>query len=131
MTKISEINIPTEFWNEIDSFTSKEGMTINEFIFWALGEKIGEIRMGRGINNLQKKQTQNTPDNNPKKYAPKQLLRAAEVSKVLDISKPEAYKLFRDGEIPTVRIGRLVRVKILDLENFIEKNATNKGPIYT
>jgi len=106
-------------------------MTINEFIFWALGEKIGEIRMGRGINNLQKKQTQNTPDNNPKKYAPKQLLRAAEVSKVLDISKPEAYKLFRDGEIPTVRIGRLVRVKILDLENFIEKNATNKGPIYT
>lgn len=42
-------------------------MTINEFIFWALGEKIGEISMGRGINNLQKKQTQNTPDNNPKK----------------------------------------------------------------
>lgn len=54
MAKIIEINIPTEFWNEIDSFTSKEGMTINEFIFCALGEKIGEINMGRGIDNLQK-----------------------------------------------------------------------------
>jgi len=37
MTKKIEINIPTEFWKEIDSFTSKECMTINEFIFWALG----------------------------------------------------------------------------------------------
>jgi len=126
MTKKIELNFPTEFLNEIESFTSKEKMTINEFIFWALGEKLGEIRMGRGINNLQKIQTQNTPDNNPKKYATNQLLRATEVAKVLDISKPEAYKLFRDGEIPTVRIGRLVRVKLFDLENFIEKNTNNK-----
>jgi excisionase family DNA binding protein len=129
MTKKIEINIPTEFWNEIDSFTSKECMTINEFIFWALGEKIGEIRMGRGIKNLQKNQTQNISDNNPKKYAPNQLLRAAEVAKVLDISKPEAYKLIRDKELPVVRIGRLVRVKFLDLDNFIEKNLNNKDPI--
>ena len=81
--------------------------------------------MGRRINNVQKKQTQNIPDNNPKKYAPNQLLRAAEVAKVLDISKPEAYKLIRDKEFPVVRIGRLVRVKFFDFENFIEKNVNN------
>jgi excisionase family DNA binding protein len=120
MTKKIELNIPTEFWNEIESFTSKEKMTINEFFFWALGEKIGEIRMGRGIKNLQKNQTHKTPDNNPMKYAPDRLLRASEVAKYLDISKTAAYRLTKDKELPSVRFGKTVRLKFEDLENFIE-----------
>lgn len=67
MTKTIEVNIPSEFWNAIEIFTSIEGMTFNEFIFWALGEKIGEIRMGRGIKNLQKNQTHIAPDYHSKK----------------------------------------------------------------
>ena len=81
MTKKIELNIPTEFWNEIDSFTSREGMTINEFIFWAIGEKIGEIRMGRGIKNLQQNQPKPDQQNQQITYSPNQLLRAAEVAK--------------------------------------------------
>ncbi|MHB8132889.1 MAG: excisionase family DNA-binding protein [Anaerolineaceae bacterium] len=122
MTKKLEVNIPTEFWNEIDSFTSREGMTINEFIFWALGEKIGEIRMGRGIKNLQQNQPKPDQNNNLKPYSPNQLLRASEIAKYLDISKPEAYRLIQTGELPAIRIGRLVRVKFSVVENFIETN---------
>ena len=122
MTKKIEINIPTEFWNEIHSFTSREGMTINEFIFWAIGEKIGEIRMGRGIKNLQQDQPKPDQQNNLKTYSPNQFLRAAEIAKYLNISKPEAYRLIKIGEIPVIRIGRLVRVKFSDLDNFIETN---------
>ena len=117
-----EITFPKELIRELEIFTKDEGLTINEFIFWAIGEKIGEIRMGRGIKNLQQKQPKPEPQNNLKTYSPNQLLRAAEVAKYLDISKPEAYKLIQIGEIPVIRIGRLVRVRFSDLEIFIETN---------
>jgi excisionase family DNA binding protein len=78
--------------------------------------------MGRGIKNLQQNQLKSDPQNNLKSYSPNQLLRASEVAKYLDISKPEVYLLIRIGEIPVIRIGRLVRVKFSDLENFIETN---------
>ena len=125
MTKTIEVNIPKELWNEIESFISKEKMTINEFLLWVIGEKIGEIRMGRGADSLQQKQPIPDPQNDPKSYSTNQLLRAAEVAKYLDISKPEAYKLIKIGEFPVIRIGRLVRVKFSDLENFIEENVNN------
>ena len=117
-----EITFPKELVRELENFTKDEGMTINEFIFWSVGEKIGEIRMGRGIKTLQQKQDKPDPQNNLKTYSPNQLLRAVEVAKFLDISKPEAYKLIQIGEFPVIRIGRLVRVKFSDLENFIETN---------
>jgi excisionase family DNA binding protein len=49
------------------------------------------------------------------------LLNAAEVAKRLGISKAKAYQLMLRGEIPTVRMGRNVRVRPQDLEVFINR----------
>jgi excisionase family DNA binding protein len=38
------------------------------------------------------------------------LLRAPAVAKVLDISTAKAYQLMSAGELPTIRIGRALRV---------------------
>jgi excisionase family DNA binding protein len=115
-----EITFPKELIRELEIFTKEERITINEFIFWSIGEKIGEIRTGRGVKNLQQKQNKHDPQINQKSYSPNQLLRASEVAKYLDISKPEAYKLIRTKEFPVIRIGRLVRVRFSDLENYID-----------
>ena len=48
------------------------------------------------------------------------LLRGEDVAEILNISLPFAYQLMRRGEIPTVRLGRAVRVREIDLDNFIE-----------
>jgi excisionase family DNA binding protein len=47
------------------------------------------------------------------------LLRAVEVAKRLNISRSLAYQLMQSGEIPTVRIRKLVRVYEPDLEQYI------------
>jgi len=49
------------------------------------------------------------------------LLKATDVAKILKISRSSAYQLMQKGEIPTVRIGRSVRVCESDLVTFIEE----------
>jgi len=49
-----------------------------------------------------------------------QLLRANEIAKVLSVSEPEVYRLMK-GELPTVHLGRSVRVAKSDLEQYIER----------
>jgi excisionase family DNA binding protein len=57
------------------------------------------------------------------------LLKGAEVAKILQVSKAHAYVLMKRGEIPTVRIGKIVRVKLEDLERYINEKATqNEAP---
>ena len=55
-----------------------------------------------------------------------QLLKAKDVSERLNISRSQAFALMRNGELPTVRFGRLVRVRPEDLMAFIAKNLTHK-----
>ena len=50
------------------------------------------------------------------------LLKAVDVAKRLNISRSLAYQLMQSGEIPTVRIRKLVRVYEPDLENYILKS---------
>lgn len=50
------------------------------------------------------------------------LLTPYDVATCLKIGKSQAYKLVETGEIPSVRIGRLVRIRTADLHLFIEKN---------
>jgi excisionase family DNA binding protein len=50
-----------------------------------------------------------------------QLLKPAEVADILKISRAMAYTILQRGEIPTVRIGTLVRVKRGDLEKYIHE----------
>jgi excisionase family DNA binding protein len=55
------------------------------------------------------------------------LLKAGEVAELLQLSHSKAYNLMQRGEIPTVRMGRTVRVRRSDLEEFIEKNKAEGG----
>lgn len=52
-------------------------------------------------------------------------LRATEIAKILKISKALAYRLISEGEIASIRFGRTIRVRLEDLEMFIQRNMTN------
>ena len=54
------------------------------------------------------------------------LLTGDEVSAILNISRAYAYQLMRTGEIPSVKIGRSVRVRREDLDAYIARNTTSK-----
>jgi len=47
------------------------------------------------------------------------LLRCEDVARILNISRSLAYQLIQRGEIPSVRLGRAVRVLPKALEQFI------------
>ena len=50
------------------------------------------------------------------------LLNVNDVAVLLQISKAHAYSLIRRAEIPSIHIGRSVRVRPSDLEEYIESN---------
>lgn len=54
------------------------------------------------------------------------LLTGEEIAKILHVSRAYAYQLMRQKQIPTVKIGRSVRVRPDDLERFISTNLTTK-----
>lgn len=120
-----EVIIPNELIKEIEVYAKVEGITLNEFLVWALGEKVGELRERRGVKNLLRvvpNQATETPPiekATPLTYPQKRLLKAEEVAKYLRISKSGAYRLMQTGEIPVVRIGKAVRVREEDIESFV------------
>lgn len=50
------------------------------------------------------------------------LLRVSDVSRLLGIGRSTAYELIARGELPVIRIGRLVRVPRPALEKWIVSN---------
>jgi excisionase family DNA binding protein len=50
------------------------------------------------------------------------LLRASEVAARLNISRSLAYRLMQMGEIPTIKISKSIRVRLADLEEYINHN---------
>ena len=56
------------------------------------------------------------------------LLKGDQVARILNVSRSYAFLLMQRDEIPTVRLGRAVRVRPSDLERFISKsiNHTNE-----
>ena len=48
-----------------------------------------------------------------------ELLTITEVARVLRVRVPRAYQLARDGVLPTVRIGRQIRVEANALRNWV------------
>ncbi len=59
---------------------------------------------------------------NPQNISNAKLLKAIEVAEILNISKSMAYRLMQQKQIPTVRIGKAVRVSAKSLSAFIEQN---------
>ncbi len=53
------------------------------------------------------------------------LLKSNEVARVLNCSRSFAYLLMQSGDLPTVRLRHLVRVRPRDLELYIERNVNN------
>jgi excisionase family DNA binding protein len=53
---------------------------------------------------------------------PERLLTAFDVAYRLHLSRSCTYDLMQSGAIPTVHIGKSRRVRLQDLENYIEKN---------
>ena len=53
----------------------------------------------------------------------RRLLTAEDVAEILNISRSYAYKLIRDGTIPSIPIGRSVRVRERALMEFIDERA--------
>ena len=49
------------------------------------------------------------------------LLKAVDVAEILNVSRALSYQLLQNGDIPTVRINRAVRVRPMDLEDYIQK----------
>jgi hypothetical protein len=48
----TEITIPDEILKEIEAYSKAENITLNEFVIWALGEKVGELHCRRGVKDL-------------------------------------------------------------------------------
>ena len=65
--------------------------------------------------------------NDLKNIENERLLKASDVSRILNISRALAYRLLRQGEIPTVRICHAVRVKSADLEEYIQRSQNTFG----
>ena len=53
------------------------------------------------------------------------LLKATEIAEMLNISRAFAYRLMKQGDIPTVQIGGAVRVRPSDLQNYILQNVSS------
>lgn len=51
--------------------------------------------------------------------SPKLLLRIEEVAEMLGIGRSKIYELLRSGELPSVRIGRSVRISVDDLRAWV------------
>jgi excisionase family DNA binding protein len=58
---------------------------------------------------------------------PRTLLTGKDVAHLLKISSSQAYKIMRRGELPSVHIGKSIRVKPEDLDAFITRNTTPYG----
>ena len=57
----------------------------------------------------------------------KKLLNADQVAHILGISRSKVYQMMRLREIPTITLGKNVRVSRDDLENFISENREYSG----
>ena len=69
---------------------------------------------------------QQDPGTGESRIAGPKLLKGPEVAEILSVSRAFAYQLMAREEIPTVRLGRAVRVRPQDLESFIRAQTSGK-----
>ena len=58
---------------------------------------------------------------------PPKLLNGDELAEILNISRSFAYILMRRGDIPTVKLGKCVRVRPQDLDAYINSQVQGTG----
>lgn len=52
----------------------------------------------------------------------KEFLTISEVQRVLGIGSTKAYSMVQSGELPAIRVGRTLRVRVRDIEEWAERN---------
>lgn len=52
-------------------------------------------------------------------------LKCSQIANLLNISNAAAYRLVRDGQLPSVRFNKTVRVKTEDFDEFLRRNSSN------
>jgi excisionase family DNA binding protein len=59
---------------------------------------------------------------NPQEVAPQRLLlRIPEVAETLGIGRTKIYEMIAKGELPTIRVGRAVRISVSTLQKWVEE----------
>ena len=58
-----------------------------------------------------------------------ELLKPIELSQILGVSRSLTYKLLQHGEIRSIKIGKCVRVRVEDLEAFLEQQTKRQQPV--
>ncbi len=56
------------------------------------------------------------------------LLRIPEVAETLGIGRTKIYEIIARGELPTVRIGRAVRISVTTLQKWVEEREQQNMP---
>ena len=64
---------------------------------------------------------------NPAEVKNKEILTAEELAVVLGCGRTTAYALLRSGEIPSFYVGRLRRVRRVDVDAFVQKSLESQG----
>ena len=54
------------------------------------------------------------------------LLKAEDIASILNISTGFAYQLMKRGDVPTVHLGRAVRVRPSDLKDYMQSRTNSK-----
>jgi len=58
----------------------------------------------------------------PQEGAPQRLLlRIPEVAETLGIGRTKIYELIATGELPTIRVGRAIRISVSTLQKWVEE----------
>ena len=87
------------------------------------GEQVGQLVASLIVEGITLFLSDNPPAQpKPVEQPPLKLLSAVDVSRVLNISKSMAYHLIQSGEIVSVHMGKTVRVRPQDLDEFINRN---------
>jgi excisionase family DNA binding protein len=60
-------------------------------------------------------------------HEPPMLLRAAEAAKLLALGRTKVYELMANGSIPSVKIGRAVRIPRAGLERWVRQQAGDEA----
>lgn len=71
-----------------------------------------------------RRKTADSADGRPEvRLGPRRLLTVAEVASILRCSKQAVYSWVEFGRVPHVKLGRLVRFRPEDVEEFLERNS--------
>lgn len=109
------MNMPWEIQERINVFSDRTKNQISALVSQAIEEMLAAVFTEM---NAQNKNEMPANPSDPSKW-----LKAKDIAQSLGISLSLVYRLMQNGEIKTVHIGRLAKVKPEDLEEYIRERS--------